>query len=429
LGAKVNPPWRLRGGYGMIDDMKSQDYVGADAPAELPAFRQKRLEEPPRALVLGGGPLGLEAALYASRLGHSVTLFEQGTEIAPQVRTWAHVSMFTPWASLRSSLGELVVKEAIRDGKIAVDKFPEERFYPLGGEFVDYYLNPLAHLLGKNIHRETRAVSLGRSYLFPEEHTNAPEKRTFRRFRLLTRSPLEEKIYTGDYVIDATGITRSPRWMGAGGMPALGEMGSFRPIFHVLPDIKGRDRIHFRSKTTLLVGNGTSAASAAVLLAEVAAGEPHGQVIWVSPSRDPLPVSVIPGDLLSRRDTILKKANLLVTNNHPQVRYSPMTQIDAIRHSLANNCFHVSLQVNHETKRLTVDSVVSMVGYRRDATSYERVLAPEEIGLFVVGEQSAPPGDFLISQGRTQIRDAFRAITGDADLDLYAQAAETLKAG
>ena len=409
--------------------MNSQDNTADLAPTELPAFRQKRLEEPPRALVLGGGPLGLEAALYARRLGHSVTLFEQGTEVAPQVRTWAHVSMFTPWASLRSPLGDLVLKEAIRDGTLSVPKFPEERFYPLGGEFVDYYLDPLAHLLGKDVRRETRAVSLGRSYLFPDEHADAPDKRTFRRFRLLTRSPLEEKIYTGDYVIDATGITRSPRWMGAGGMPALGEMGSFRPIFHVLPDIKGRDRIHFRSKTTLLVGNGTSAASAAVLLAEVAAQEPHGQVIWVSPSRDPLPVPVVPGDLLSRRDTLLKKANLLVTNHHPQVRYSPLTQIDAVRHSLANNCFHVTLQVNHETKRLTVDSVVSMVGYRRDATSYERVLAPEETGVYVIGEQSAPPGDFLLGSGRTQIRDAFRAITGDSDLDLYAQAAELLREG
>ena len=408
--------------------MNSQDNTADLAPTELPAFRQKRLEEPPRALVLGGGPLGLEAALYARRLGHSVTLFEQGTEIAPQVRTWAHVSMFTPWASLRSPLGELALKEAIRDGTLSVPKFPEERFYPLGGEFVDYYLDPLAHLLGKDVRRETRAVSLGRSYLFPDEHADAPEKRTFRRFRLLTRSPLEEKIYTGEYVIDATGITRSPRWMGAGGMPALGEMGSFRPIFHVLPDIKGRDRIHFRSKTTLLVGNGTSAASAAVLLAEVAAQEPHGQVIWVSPSRDPLPVSVLPGDLLSRRDTLIKKANLLVTSSHPQVRYSPLTQIDAVRHSLANNCFHVTLQVNHETKRLTVDSVVSMVGYRRDATSYERVLAPEETGVYVIGEQSAPPGDFLLASGRTQIRDAFRTITGDGELDLYAQAAELLKA-
>ena len=407
--------------------MNSQDNEAETASAEVPAFRQKRLDEPPRALVLGGGPLGLEAALYASRLGHAVTLFEQGTETAAQVRTWAHVSMFTPWASLRSPLGEIVLKEAIRDGKVVVDKFPEGRFYPLGGEFVDYYLDPLAQVLGKAIHRETRAVSLGRSYLFPEEHADDPAQRAARRFRLLTRSPLEEKIYTGDYVLDATGVTGSPRWLGAGGMPAPGEMGSFGKIFHTLPDIKGRDRIHFRSKTTLLVGSGTSAASAAVLLAEVAAREPHGQVIWVSPSRDALPVSIIPGDPLTRRDTILKKANLLVSTSHPQVRYSPVTQIDAVRYSLANNCFHVTLQVNHETKRLTVDSVVSLVGYRHDVPAYERVLHPEETGLYVIGEQSAPPGDFLLSQGRTQIRDAFRVITGDTELDLYAQAAETLK--
>jgi NADPH-dependent 2,4-dienoyl-CoA reductase/sulfur reductase-like enzyme len=45
------------------------------SPSELPAHRLRRMQEPPRTVILGGGPLGLEAALYASRLGHAVWLF------------------------------------------------------------------------------------------------------------------------------------------------------------------------------------------------------------------------------------------------------------------------------------------------------------------------------------------------------------------
>ena len=72
------------------------------------------MQEPPRTAILGGGPLGLEAALYASRLGHAVWLFEREAEIAPDVRAWAHVGMFTPWAANRSPLGEMLLREAVR---------------------------------------------------------------------------------------------------------------------------------------------------------------------------------------------------------------------------------------------------------------------------------------------------------------------------
>ena len=330
------------------------------------------MQEPPRAAILGAGPLGLEAALYASRLGHAVWLFEREAEIAPDVRAWAHVSMFTPWASNRSPLGEMLLREAVRKGKLTLEKFPPGRLYPTGAEFVELYLEPLARLLGESILRETRVVALGRSYLFPEEHADDPQKRAARRFRLLARSPREERIYTADYVIDATGVTHTPRWLGAGGLPALGEMGGYRQIFHHIPDVKGRDRVHFLGKKTLLVGDGPSAATAVLALLDVADMEPHGTVVWATKSRAEMPLPLIENDPLPRRDTLMKKANLLVENGHPRLQYSPITQVEAVQHSLATNKFQVTLQVNHETQRLTVDSVIANVGYREDAAAYER---------------------------------------------------------
>ena len=399
-----------------------------DAPSpELPAHRLRRMQEPPRAAILGGGPLGLEAALYASRLGHSVWLFEREAVIAPEVCKWAHVSMFTPWAANRSPLGEILLREAVRKEKLAVRKFPPGRLYPTGEEFVSLYLEPLAHLLGASVLCETRVVAVGRSYLFPEEHADDPQKRAARRFRLLTRSPREERIYTADYVIDATGVTHTPRWVGAGGLPALGEMGGYHRIFHHIPDVKGRDRIHFLGKRTLLVGDGPSAATTLVDLLEVASMEPHGEVIWATKSRAEMPLSPVANDPLPRRDTLLKKVNLLVKNGHPRLRYSPITQVEAVQHSLADNRFQVTLQVNHETQRLTVDSVVANVGSRSNAVTYERVLHPEEPGIYPVGAKSSGKSDFFLSEGRMQIRDAFRRITERPDLDLYAEASAALQ--
>ncbi len=411
-----------------VSDVPEPDDLPADSAPDLPAHRQRRAQEPPRAIVLGGGPLGLEAALYARRLGHQVWLFEREPTLAPDVRQWAHLGMFTAWGSTRSPLGELALREAVRDGKLTLDKFPSARTYPTGGDFVRLYLEPLAALLGKAVHLETRAVALGRSYMFPAEHADDPDKRAARRFRLLTRDPREERVWTADYVFDATGVTHSPRWLGAGGLPALGEMGGFGRIFHHVPDVTGRDRIHFLGKRTLLVGDGTSAATTALALAGVIEKPPHGAFVWVSPSREPLPLALVPDDPLTRRDTLLKKANLLTQKAHPRIQFSPVTQVEAVQHSLATNRFQVTLQVNHETKRLTMDSVVSNVGYRRDVATYERVLHPQEPGVYVIGEKAAAPeADFLLALGRTQIRDAFRQVCGQPDLDLYAEAQGLLK--
>ena len=308
-----------------------------------------------------------------------------------------------------------------------MERFPPGRLYPAGGDFIHLYLEPLARLLGESIVRETRVVALGRSYLFPEEHSDDPQKRAARRFRLLTRSPRDERIYTSDYVIDATGVSHTPRWLGAGGLPALGEMGGYRQVFHQIPDVLGWDRIRFLGKRTLLVGDGASAATTLLALLDVAEMEPHGTVVWAAKSRAEMPLPLVENDPLPRRDTLMKKVNLLVKNGHPRLQYSPITQVEAVQHSLAANKFQVTLQVNHETQRLSVDSVVANVGYRSDAATYERVLHPQEPGFFVIGQKASGLGDFFLPAGWTQIRDAFRSITGQPDLDLYAEASDVLQ--
>lgn len=413
----------------MMNPQNAEDFLETSTqPEPLPAHRRKRLEEPPRTAIIGGGPLGLEAALYAKRLGHTVFLFERDPEVAPDVRAWASVTMFTNWEASRSSLGELALREDAAAKERLFGKLPAPSLHLTGQRFIDRYLQPVAATLGTSVHLETRVAAVGRSFLFAEEHAADPEKRAGRRFRILTRTPLDERVFTADYILDASGVTHTPRWAGAGGLPAMGEMGSFRQIFHDIPDVLGRDRIHFLGKRVLLIGDGTSAATVAVALAELHALDPATTVLWVSPSRAPAPFEIIPNDPLPLRDTLLKKANLLVETKAPGIEYSPVTQVEALQHSLAHNRFQVTLQVNHETRRLTVDSVVSAVGSRPDARTYEKALHPEERDFYTLGQKSVPSGDFFFAQGRTQIQDIFRQITAQPELDLYADAQQQLDA-
>ena len=60
--------------------------------------------------------------------------------------------------------------------------------------------------------------------------------------------------------------------------------------------------------------------------------------------------------------------------------------------------------------------------------TWERALHPQEIGLYTLGEKAVTAGDFLLEQGRAQIRDIFREITGQPDLDLYTDAEQKLSA-
>ena len=381
-------------GWGIIRVMYPQPISSPADPAPLeavPAYRRKRAEDPPRTAIIGGGPLGLEAALYASRLGHTVLLFEREPEIAPDVRAWAHVTMFTDWQQSRSALGELALRQAAEARQTTLGKFPASGLHLTGERFRERYLKPLSEALGDSVHLETRVAAIGRSYMFADEYAATPEKRAARRFRILTRTPREERIFTADYVIDAAGITHSPRWAGAGGLPAMGEMGSFRQIFHHVPDVLGRDRIHFLGKRVLLAGDGASAATTAAALAEVVALDPNTSVLWISPSRAPLPLKIIPNDPLPLRDTLLKKANLLIQSASPGFTYSPTTQIEALQYALAQARFQVTLQVDRETKRMAMDAVVANVGFRRDVQTYEKALHPQEPDFYAVGEKTLPP--------------------------------------
>ncbi len=129
-----------------------------------------------RVAILGAGPIGLEAALYARALGFDVTVYERGT-IGDSIRRWGHVRMFSPFGMNATPLGRaaLVKKD-----------FPGDGDCISGHEHVGVYLEPLAKCdrLRDCLETETTVVSVGRASLFKSD-SPGDAKRGQMPFRLL----------------------------------------------------------------------------------------------------------------------------------------------------------------------------------------------------------------------------------------------------
>jgi glycine/D-amino acid oxidase-like deaminating enzyme len=181
------------------------------------------VDTPARIAILGAGPIGLEAALYARYLGYDVDLYERG-RVAEHLRQWGHVRLFTPFSANSSPLGVAALAAQDTDWKPpAADALLAAR------ELVERYLVPLAlsDLLADCLHERSEIVTVGRGALLKGDLSG--EERAEADFRLLLRShgaagePLGDRFATADVVIDATGVFCQHNWLGQGGLPAIGE--------------------------------------------------------------------------------------------------------------------------------------------------------------------------------------------------------------
>src|SRR5688500_11729349 len=92
----------------------------------------------PPVTVLGAGPVGLEAALYARSLGLPVTIYERA-RVGEHWHRWGHVRLFIPFGMNTTPLG----RAAIRDSA-ARHEFPAAADCLTGRQHVAAYLEPLA---------------------------------------------------------------------------------------------------------------------------------------------------------------------------------------------------------------------------------------------------------------------------------------------
>ena len=91
-----------------------------------------------RIAIVGAGPIGLEAAVHARRLGHEVTVYEAGV-VGEHFRRYGPVRLFTPFGM--NSTEES--RERLRSAGVL---FPADEDVLTAEELADRYLLPLSKL-------------------------------------------------------------------------------------------------------------------------------------------------------------------------------------------------------------------------------------------------------------------------------------------
>ena len=354
------------------------------------------VDTPAKIAILGAGPIGLEAALYARFLGYEVSLYERGRAVE-HVRRISQVKWFTPFGENASPLGRAALEAQGEHGP-----FPKDDAL-LTGE-----------LAGDEARRE-----------FP--------------FRLLLRGEDQrEWVEEADVVIDATGTFGQPNPWGAGGIAAPGTSAAQGRVEQGMPDILGSARGDYAGKHTLVIGAGFSAATNIVALAELAAAEPATRITWLvrrEGEAGPTFPLISPTDgAPAEQIRLAQRANGLAAEG----KLALIAGRSVANVALADDgALEIGL-TGEPAEKLVVDRVLANVGYRPDWRFTEELqvercagtdrpkfepgsMVTAEPDFYVVGAKSSGrDGRFVVAEGLEQVRQVFSVIGDRADLNLYA---------
>ncbi|QVM93165.1 NAD(P)-binding domain-containing protein [Pseudomonas entomophila] len=218
-------------------------------------------------VIIGAGPVGLATAAHALARGMNPLIFEAGSQAGESISQWGHVSMFSPWEYN-------VDKEAEKLLSATGWQAPDSDAYPTGRELLDHYLLPLAELpvIKERLHLNSRVTAVTKV----GADVQKTKGRESAAFLVRVKGPKGEQDIQARAVIDASGTYETPNWMGASGIPALGELNAKAHIAYGIPDVSDNARDRYLGRRVLVVGGGHSAFNALQDLVQL----PGTQVSW-----------------------------------------------------------------------------------------------------------------------------------------------------
>lgn len=208
------------------------------------------MESPATILVIGGGPVGIEAAIYARFLGYYVSIFES-RRVAHRMLDWHDRPLSLPVSQVTTSLGHA----AIAAQNPAYHRPDPDRMFT-GRQYAEEYLLPLAKtdLLFDDIHFLSPVVDVSRIRTHRRDEISAQE-RCNDEFRVVVqgqhRGPWTAR---GDCILDCRGCAIESVGIGPGGGVAIGERELETDFLRHAPGDRKYEAKHFVGKRLGLVG-------------------------------------------------------------------------------------------------------------------------------------------------------------------------------
>ena len=412
----------------------------------------------PEIAIIGGGPIGIEAALYARFLGYPVTIYESGPQPCHHVLQWAHVKLFSPFGMNSSPLGRNALDAQSPDKSLpGLDQFHT------GQEWIERYLHPLAYtdLVKKSLRLNSKVLSIGRQQQLPEppvdEDGNLGAGPQHPKFQLLVADEQGQRMETADVVLDCSGTFGNPNSFGAANMPAIGEqqLGKTQLGKNVLTQsIASAAQLSDAAgsgKRFLVIGRGYSAATNVVRLGDLQNELGELSCTWISrcAAQPDTAIASVANDALPERKKLVASANGIAAST-AWMKYRAETEVRSIL--FENDEFKIELSDGSE---LIVDHVLANTGFHGDFVMLENLqvhrcyasggpmawaasiadssgdctqqksagpdaLLTTEPNFYIVGSKSyGRDPRFLFATGLQQIRDVFKVIGERETLDLY----------
>lgn len=222
-------------------------------------------------VIIGAGPIGLAAAAHLVEQKQAFILLEAGPEIAHNIRSWGHVTLFSPW---RYNINK--VAKSLLDGSGWVE--PDLDALPTGHELIDLYLKPLSELeqIKANLQLNTKVVGIARQLNDKMKTKN----RLAQAFTVYVEQANDIHVIEARAVIDATGTWGNPNPANTSGVWLQTEKALANHIDYGIPDIHTNSE-KYANKKIAVIGGGHSAINTLLALAELQQQYPSTKLVWI----------------------------------------------------------------------------------------------------------------------------------------------------
>jgi|688.fasta_scaffold18369_8 hypothetical protein len=390
------------------------------------------MESPASVAVIGGGPIGIEAAIYARFLGYFVSIFE-AKRVGHRMLDWHRRPLGIAAGEITTPLGCAAIRA--QDPEYTL---PNADRIMTGQEYADEYLLPLAKsdLLFDDIHFLSPVVDIARV----RTSRNDPvlwQERCNDEFRIVVQGRHRGTwIARADCIIDCRGDAIDSSGMGPGGGLAIGEPECEADLLIHAPGDRKFERKKLEGKHLALVGQSPEAC--------VAAADFVRDFPWDDSTENPTRLTWVIRPRGDHESELFTRTIAPLRENTPRnVILLESLGVDAIIKRDEGGFRIKMLKEDDSSVEMNVDFVMRRTGYRYRTIAPELNVHPTGPMLLAypaVGQEAGDLPDFFtaepgyyrihggnlaegagvgIPRGLEQIKALFARIVGRDDLDLY----------